>query len=369
MELGSGSLEGLVTREAWQRRRVFLTGHTGFKGGWLAVWLGRLGARVYGYALDPPTQPSFFADVDVGRTLAADTRADLRDLPRLQAAMRAAEPEVVFHLAAQPLVRDSYERPLETFMTNVVGTAHVLEACRAAASVRAVVVITTDKVYENRKWLYPYREVDRLGGHDPYSASKAAAELVTASYRSCFFARADAAHVASARAGNVIGGGDWAKDRLLPDCLRAFADGAPAQLRHPSSVRPWQHVLEPLSGYLALAQRLLDSDGAAFATAWNFGPEPADYATVGEVAAMAAQCWGSGAKVAEGPNPDDFVETELLRIDSSSARARLGWRPRWSMRKAVEQTVMWHRARQAGAALGPITLDQIADYESNGGHD
>jgi CDP-glucose 4,6-dehydratase len=359
-------LEGLVTRAAfWRDRPVFVTGHTGFKGGWLSIWLQRLGAQVHGYALEPPTTPSLYEHADVRKVLATDGRGDLRDLAQLTGALRASAPEVVFHLAAQPLVRESYEQPLATLETNIIGTAHLLEACRTTPSVRSVVVVTTDKVYEDRKSLEPYREGDRLGGHDPYSASKAAAELVTASYRSSFFER-EAARIATARAGNVIGGGDWAKDRLLPDCVRAFGARSAVTLRNPQAVRPWQHVLESLSGYLALAERLAADDGPDVAAAWNFGPETTDYATVAEVAQTIAELWGDGARVVHAPSADAPVETQLLRLDSSRARERLGWRSRWTTREAVAQTVLWHRAQVDGQDMLLMTREQIAAYEAAG---
>jgi CDP-glucose 4,6-dehydratase len=249
--------------------------------------------------------------------------------------------------------------------TNIIGTAHVLEVCRETPSVRAVVVVTTDKVYEDRKSSQPYREADRLGGHDPYSASKAAAELVTASYRSSFFeGNRGSARVATARAGNVIGGGDWAKDRLLPDCVRAFSAGAAAALRSPNAVRPWQHVLESLSGYLVLAERLAADEGSELASAWNFGPEPTDFATVREVARTIAELWGDGARVVDAPSADDPVETQVLRIDSSRARELLRWRSRWTMRQAVERTVSWHRAQVDGKDMLSVTREQIAAYEA-----
>ena len=352
----------------WHDRPVLVTGHTGFKGSWLTLWLHRLGARVHGYALGPPTEPSLFEATAVASLLAADVRADLADLIRLNAAFREAQPEVVFHLAAQPLVREGYRDPLGTLASNVIGTAHLLEAVRATPSVRAVVLITTDKVYENREWEYPYREIDPLGGHDPYSASKAAAEIVAASYRSSFFGN-DAGHparVATARAGNVIGGGDWAADRLVPDCLRAFAAGEAVRLRYPAAVRPWQHVLEPLAGYLLLAEQLLGIDGARFARAWNFGPDVHGDAGVGEVAAVTARCWGKDARVEHLPSPENPHEAGLLRLDSSRARSELGWRPRWSMQRALNQTVAWHRAWLRGADMAACSLGQIQDYEQGG---
>ena len=281
MGVGQGAVEGLVSL---RDRPVLVTGHTGFKGGWLSLWLATLGARVHGYALAPPTHPNLFDVAGVARVLASDTRADLADLAALTATFERFRPEIVFHLAAQPLVREGYRDPLGTLATNVTGTAHVLEATRAVDSVRAVVVVATYKVYQNVETGHAFSEVDPLGGHDPYSGSKAAAEIAVASYRSSFFGPGrHPARIATARAGNVIGGGDWAADRLVPDCLRAFATGEPVRLRHPEAVRPWQHVLGPLSGYLGLAARLLDEDGEPLARAWNFGPDADDDATVGDV--------------------------------------------------------------------------------------
>jgi CDP-glucose 4,6-dehydratase len=271
---------------------------------------------------------------------------------------------VVFHLAAQPLVRESYRDPLGTLATNVMGTAHVLEATRNIDSVRAVVLITTDKVYDNRETNEPYREVDSLGGHDPYSASKAAAEIVAASYRASFFSTENghSARIATARAGNVIGGGDWALDRLVPDCLRAFAAGDAVRLRFPHSVRPWQHVLEPLAGYLRLADRLLTPDGETFAKAWNFGPDASGDATVGEVAQTTAQLWGDGARVELAPSTANPHEAGMLRLDSTRARTALGWTPRWPLRRALEQTVAWHQAWLRGTDMSAVCRDQIEAY-------
>lgn len=353
-------------RATWDGRSVFLTGHTGFKGGWLSLWLERLGARVHGYALDPRREPSLCTVARVRESLASDVRADLADLPRLRATFEAARPEVVFHLAAQALVRESYADPLGTLATNVMGTAHVLEAVRASPSVKAVVVVTTDKVYENREWAYPYREVDPLGGRDPYSASKAAAEIVTASWRASFFEGPSRhpARIATARAGNVIGGGDWAADRLVPDCLRAFAEGRAVTLRNPGSVRPWQHVLEPLSGYLALAAGLLGPRGAELESAWNFGPDAAGEATVGDVAEIAAACFGDGARVELDRTGRHPHEAGQLRLDSGRARRELGWSPRWTLRQALESTVTWHKAWLAGADMRAAVADEIAAWES-----
>jgi len=348
----------------WHDRSVLVTGHTGFKGGWLSLWLHELGARVHGYALDPPTEPNLFSAATVRSALESDIRADINSLADLRAAFVRTRPEVVLHLAAQPLVRESYRDPITTFATNVMGTAHVLEAARATRSVRAIVIITTDKVYESDEHTRPHVEQDALGGHDPYSASKAAAEIVSASYRASFFATASghAAHVATARAGNVIGGGDWAADRLVPDCLRAFPDGAAVSLRYPDSVRPWQHVLEPLSGYLQLAERLLGSDGGRFARAYNFGPDASDDATVGEVAAMTARLWGDSARVRHAASAHHPHEAGSLRLDSTRARTELGWHPRWSLEQALQHTVDWHRAWLRGDDMNACSVAQIRRY-------
>ena len=350
----------------WRGRPVLVTGHTGFKGGWLSLWLRALGAEVHGYALNPPTEPNLFEAARIEAQLASDARADLADLGRLRAMFAAARPEVVFHLAAQPLVRDGYRDPLGTFATNVIGTAHVLEAARESDSVRAIVVITTDKVYENLETGHAYRETDPLGGHDPYSASKAAAEIVTASYRRSFFEAPGvrAAQVATARAGNVIGGGDWAAERLVPDCLRAFDKGEAVQLRRPDAVRPWQHVLEPLSGYLLLAQNLASSNGSEFAGAWNFGPEVQDDATVGDVAEAVARLWGGGARVVRAASPEGPHEAGLLHLDSRRARTTLRWKPRWRLDEALARTLAWHRAWKLGTDMHAFCLQQIHDYEA-----
>jgi CDP-glucose 4,6-dehydratase len=323
---------------------------------------------VHGYALNPPTDPALFDVAAVGTLLATDTRADLSDLERLRKSLTDAQPEVVFHLAAQPLVRESYRDPLGTLRSNVMGTAHVLEVARAVDSVRAIVLITTDKVYQNYESMHPYREVDPLGGRDVYSASKAAAEIVAASYRASFFGQAGHhANVATARAGNVIGGGDWAADRLVPDCLRAFANGEAVRLRFPRAVRPWQHALEPLSGYLQLAQRLASGDGPKFAKAWNFGPDESGDATVAEVAEMTARLWGKNARVEHVPSNENPHEAGLLRLDSTNARTELGWKPRWRLGETLEQTVAWHQAWRRGAEMGAVSLDQIQAFEAKAG--
>ena len=369
MGLGEGTMEDLVNPMAgpWRGRSVLVTGHTGFKGGWLALWLARLGARVHGFALDPPTAPSFFDTARVADVLASDTRADLADLDALRSVLARAQPVAIFHLAAQSLVRESYRDPLATFATNVMGTAHVLEAARAIPATRALVVVTTDKVYENRESMHAYEEHDPLGGHDPYSASKAASEIVAASYRSSFFTGndAEAPRIATARAGNVFGGGDWAKDRLVPDALRCFAAGEPLRLRFPAAVRPWQHVLEPVAGYLALAEALLGGGGVQCAQAWNFGPTEQDMASVGDVAAAIARLWGEGARV-EASTDMHPHEAGLLMLDSRRARDTLGWRPRWSLEHALARTLAWQRSWHAGADMQAITLAQIDDYIATG---
>jgi CDP-glucose 4,6-dehydratase len=351
---------------SWKGLPVLLTGNTGFKGGWLSLWLHALGAEVHGYATAPPTKPSLFEVGRVSTVLASDTRADLADLDTLRSVFEACRPAVVFHLAAQPLVRASFVDPLGTLATNVIGTAHVLEAARAASSVRAIVVVTTDKVYRPRSPSVAHGEDDSLGGDDVYSASKAAAELVASSYRASFFARARRSRcaIATVRAGNVIGGGDWALDRLVPDCLRAFASGEAVHLRYPDAVRPWQHVLEPLAGYLELAQRLLDANAAGFETAWNFGPDVADVVSVREMAEALAALWRDGARVVANTSTLDPPETSVLMLDSTRARQQLRWAPRWRLADALKRTVEWHRAWHEGEDMQAVTLRQIADYSS-----
>ena len=363
MGFGQGALEGLVEL---RDRAVLLTGHTGFKGGWLALWLASLGARVHGYALAPPTQPNVFEAARIADILASDTRADLADRAALSKVLDRTRPQLVVHLAAQSLVSEGYSDPIGTIGTNVVGTANLLEAIRRVDAVRAVIVVATDKVYANLETGHAFSEEDPLGGHDPYSASKAAAEIVVSSYRSSFFGDGrHPARIASARAGNVIGGGDWAADRLVPDCLRAFAAGEPVRLRHPGAVRPWQHVLEPLSAYLALAAHLLAADGAGFASAWNFGPDAADVASVDDVAQRVATLWGDGARVEHGADAT-WHEAGLLRLDSSRAGSELGWTPRWSLGKALEQTVAWHRAWTRDEDMQAVCREQIGAYARAG---
>lgn len=350
----------------WDKTSVFVTGHTGFKGSWLSLLLHTLGAKVHGYALNPPTVPSLFKIANVADVIESDTRANLSDVTSLQRALEATNPKVVFHLAAQPLVRESYANPLNTFATNIMGTANLLEAVRSVNGIEAVVIITTDKVYENREWAYPYREVDPLGGHDPYSASKAAAEIVVASYRASFFNGSfeNCARIATARAGNVIGGGDWAVGRLVPDCLRAFGKETPVRLRYPQSVRPWQHVLEPIAGYIRLAEKLLGDEERRYTCAWNFGPDSTGDATVGKVAQLTADIWGKGAQVLIDEVKSHPHEAGVLRLDIARARAELGWQLDWSVKQALQATVDWHRAWLAGRDMQSYTLSQIRSFQA-----
>ena len=356
----------LPAADFWSGRRVFLTGHTGFKGSWLCLWLHRLGAQISGYALEPPTEPNLFELARIAELLHRHQLADIRDGAALAAAMQQAQPEIVIHLAAQPLVRASYENPLETYATNVMGTVHLCEAVRSCPSVRAVINVTTDKCYENREWVWGYRENDALGGYDPYSSSKGCSELVTAAYRQSYFNPLEYGRhkvaMASARAGNVIGGGDWAVDRLLPDILRAIAAGEPVRIRSPHAVRPWQHVLEPLCGYLTLARRLHE-EGPAFAESWNFGPADDDARSVEWIVQELCERWGEGAAyiLDGGKHPH---EAHYLKLDCSKARQRLGWTPRWHLPVALAVTVAWTKGYGAGSDLRQLSLAQIAGYEA-----
>lgn len=346
----------------WRGRRVLVTGHTGFKGSWLSLWLQEMGARVAGFALPPPTRPSLYESARVGEGMESHM-GDLRDLEALTAVVRHFRPEVIFHLAAQPLVRRSYQEPVETYTTNVIGTVHLLEAVRRCETVQAVVNVTSDKCYHNREWEWGYRESDPMGGADPYSSSKGCAELVTDAWRHSYFSSGP--WLASARAGNVIGGGDWAEDRLIPDLLTAFARGEAAPIRNPHAVRPWQHVLEPLAGYLLLAERLVH-DGAAVADGWNFGPADEEARPVGWIADRLAELWGEGAHW-QSQGGDHPHEATWLKLDSSRARLRLGWSPRWGLEEALRRVVEWHRAHADGADLRAVTLEQIHAYRQIGG--
>jgi len=354
----------MIDQGFWRARRVLVTGHTGFKGGWLCLWLQQLGAEVTGYALAPNTSPNLFEAAAVGKGLRQSILADIRDLDRLCEVLRNARPEVVIHMAAQPLVRASYENPIETYSVNVLGTVTLLEAIRRSGGVRSVVSVTSDKCYENREWAWGYREADPMGGFDPYSSSKGCAELVTAAMRNSFFNPASWSEhkvaVASARAGNVIGGGDWAEDRLVPDLVRAFTAGRAAAVRRPEAVRPWQHVLEPLSGYLVLAQRLI-ADGPACAEGWNFGPDESDAKEVGWLANRMSELWGEGARF-EGDRGAHPHEATFLKLDCSKARARLGWRPRWHLDRALAETITWYRGFYGTADVRAFSVRQIEAY-------
>jgi CDP-glucose 4,6-dehydratase len=348
----------------WKGRRVFLTGHTGFKGGWMALWLSSLGARVRGYALDPSTTPNLFTAADIGSRI-EDIRGDIRDAAALDRAMLDFAPEVVFHMAAQPLVRLSYQDPIGTFETNVIGTARVLDAVRRTPSVRAVVSVTTDKCYENHEWIWPYRETDPLGGHDPYSASKACAEIVSASFRRSFFAPDRKVALATARAGNVIGGGDWSTDRLIPDLVRGFLSGEPVRIRRPHSIRPWQHVLEPLKGYLTLADKLLTPDAVNYSTAYNFGPADEDARPVSWIADRMVHFWGNNATWVLDEDPNAPHEATYLKLDTSRARQELAWTPKLRLEMALDWLVTWYRTWQSTPnAIQSLTLSQIAVYQN-----
>lgn len=345
----------------WKGRRVFITGHTGFKGSWLTMWMRRWGAQVKGFALPPETEPSLFDEAGVGEGIVSDF-GDIRDFAAVAASMRAFEPEVVIHMAAQPLVRLSYHDPIGTYATNVTGTIHVLEAARQLPSIRAFVSVTSDKCYENREWQWGYREIDPMGGHDPYSSSKGCAELVTAAWRRSYFSRPEGMQVASVRAGNVIGGGDWAADRLIPDILRAFEAGEVVTIRNPQATRPWQHVLEPLSGYLLVAERLC-TEGGKWAEGWNFGPDIRDVRPVGWIADAMVSLWGENA--AWQLTPDALLhEARALALDCSKARNELGWKPTWALETALRRIVDWSKQRRARVPVRQICEAELSAFLS-----
>lgn len=355
-----------VVSEFWREKKVFLTGHTGFKGSWLSIWLNKLGANVVGYALPPPTNPSLYEAAKID-TLVESHFGDVRDFLKLQKVMANAKPDIVIHMAAQALVRYSYANPIETYMTNVMGTAHVLEAVRSVESVKAVVNVTTDKCYENKEWDWGYRENEPLGGHDPYSSSKACSELITTAYRKSFFINSESNQVAlgSARAGNVIGGGDWATDRLIPDILRALENQTAVVVRNPEAIRPWQHVLEPLSGYLTLAENLFKS-GSEFATAYNFGPAQEDAKEVEWIVRRIVELWGPTAKYSIQKESRAVHEAKYLKLDCSKAMSELKWRPVWSLSRALDGIVDWQKAYIKNPDLAlEITLNQIKTFEES----
>lgn len=351
----------VIDNNFWSGRSVFITGHTGFKGGWLSYWLSQMGAKVHGYSLEAPTTPNFFTVCNLEKYLESCTIGNILDFKQLHKAIDQTSPEIIFHLAAQPLVRESYFTPTATFETNVIGTVNVMEACRSVPSIKAIINVTTDKCYENKEWSWPYRENDRLGGRDPYSASKACAEIAAAAYRHSFLTVANI-HLASVRAGNVIGGGDWATDRLIPDFLRALDIGELLTIRSPNAVRPWQHVLEPLSGYLMLAEKLF-SKGNAFAEAWNFGSNDEDAKPVSSI--VNQLCDRTPGAKWQTDNAQQPHEAGLLKLDSSKAKIKLGWNPRWNLEMALNKTIDWHHAWRKGDDMAAITSSQIQAYLSS----
>jgi CDP-glucose 4,6-dehydratase len=355
----------------FRSKKIFITGHSGFKGSWLVVWLKLLGGRVYGYALDPPTSPSLFTAVNVASMMEENWVADVREYSTLTSALQQAQPDIVYHFAAQPLVRESYLEPRDTFETNVIGTVNILDAIRKVPSVKVCIVVTSDKCYRNREWEYSYREEDEIGGVDPYSASKACTELVTSAYRTSFLSteRGRAIGLATVRAGNVIGGGDWAKDRIISDCILSLQAGNSIKVRNPQAMRPWQHVLEPLSGYLWLAAKLW-SHPEKYSEAWNFGPASDDWHSVREMADMVVSEWGSGdwTDISEAGAPH---EAGLLRLSIDKAQSRLGWMPIWRLHKAVCQTINWYKSFYSMATPTQLLMaceTAIKEY-SNEAHD
>ena len=354
----------MIDTSFWHNKKVFITGHTGFKGSWLCLWLHRLGVNVTGYSLNPPTNPSLFKLARVEKLVDSIT-GDVRDGKKLIKCLSEVKPEIVIHLAAQPLVRDSYQLPVDTYAINVMGTVNVLEAIRLYGdTVRAFINITTDKVYENREYLWAYQETEPLGGYDPYSNSKACSELVTTAYRNSYFNPGDYKKhkiaVATARAGNVIGGGDWSKDRIVPDCIKAILTGKPILVRNPYAIRPWQHVLEPLSGYLCLAEKLC-KDSPKYSESWNFGPVDNDCKPVEYLVKAICRQWGPEAlftfvKV-KGPH-----EAAFLKLDCSKAHARLGWRPRWNLEKALSATVAWYKTYSSKGDVKDMCFKQIDEF-------
>lgn len=360
-------MEGVAMSPAfWRGRRVFLTGHTGFKGSWLSLWLQSLGAEVTGYALNPPTNPSLFETANVSDGMKS-VIGDVRDLKSLQSAMRKANPEIVIHMAAQPLVRYSYANPVETYATNVMGSVHLLEAVRHNEGVKVVVNVTSDKCYDNREWVWGYREDEAMGGYDPYSNSKGCAELVTAAYRSSFFnPESYSEHrvaIASARAGNVIGGGDWAGDRLIPDFIRAIVAGETVIIRSPNAIRPWQHVLEPLNGYLLLAENLYHH-GSKYAEAWNFGPSESDAKSVEWIINQLVNHWGSDASFKIDAGAANLHEAHFLKLDCSKARMQLGWKPQWDATETIRRICHWHKAHLHGQNMKVYALGEIQQYQA-----
>ena len=350
-----------VNPRFWKDKKVFITGHTGFKGSWLCIWLKHMGAEIKGFSLPPTTSQSLFQQACVADGMESEM-GDIRDLQSLTESMLSFDPDILIHMAAQPLVQLSYVEPVSTYMTNVMGTVHVLEAARRCKSLKSIVNVTTDKCYENKEWIWGYRENEPMGGHDPYSNSKGCSELVTAAYRKSFFDSNETASVASARAGNVIGGGDWAEGRLIPDALKAFNARKPVMIRNPSATRPWQHVLEPLSGYLSLAERLYTT-GDKYAEGWNFGPRDEDVVPVGDVLDYLVSNWHTSVSW-ETDSSEYPHEAQLLSLDISKARSRLNWQPLWSLSKALSSIIEWNSEFIKGSNMADITLSQIQEHQN-----
>ena len=344
----------------WRGKNVIITGHTGFKGCWLAFWLTQLGTKVTGYALDPPTDPNLFSALEIQKNI-IDLRNDIRDLFSLKSAIRSAAPDIIIHMAAQSLVRQSYKDPVSTYETNVLGTVNIFDACRTCDSVRVILIVTSDKCYENKEVDYSYGETDPMGGHDPYSSSKGCAELVTSAFRRSFYNNPSAPAIASARAGNVIGGGDWASDRIIPDAMRAFSDKQILQVRNPDAIRPWQHVLEPISGYMTLCEKMW-YEPSKFSKGWNFGPEDESVCTVKEVTDKVSALWGNHA-VWTKSNGDHPHEATLLKLDITEAKKKLAWIPKWDLDTALEKTVSWYKSYYNGEDIHKMSLEQINKYQ------
>jgi CDP-glucose 4,6-dehydratase len=351
--------KGKVDASFWKGKKVYLTGHTGFKGSWLSLWLQNMGALVKGYSLDVNTNPALFIEANVAAEMESEI-GDIRNLEKLTKSMVSFSPDILIHMAAQPLVRLSYQEPVDTYTTNVIGTVNVLEAARKCSNLKAIVSVTTDKCYENKEWEWGYRENEAMGGHDPYSSSKGCAELVTSAYRRSFFSSEDTASLASARAGNVIGGGDWAEDRLIPDILNAFEKSEPVVIRNPLSTRPWQHVLEPLSGYLVLAQELY-INGDEFAEGWNFGPNDEDCKPVNWILDRMVTYWGNDASWSLDKNNNPH-EAGFLKLDCSKASNRLKWNPKWNLQLTLKSIVDWHQIYSNGGDIKKQCLKEINTY-------
>lgn len=358
----------MIERTFWKGKKVFITGHTGFKGSWLCLWLHSLGAEITGYSLNPPTVPSLFSLCNL-QNLTHTMIGDIRNREALNRAMLQADPDIIIHMAAQPLVRASYQNPIETYETNVLGTLHVFEAVRTVLNNRnkkiGIINVTSDKCYENKEWVWGYRETEAMGGHDPYSNSKACSELITSSFRNSFFNPLTydkhGVALASARAGNVIGGGDWAQDRLVPDCIRSLLKGEKIQIRNPRSIRPWQHVLEPLGGYLLLAQKLM-IDGVSYAEGWNFGPNEGDEKPVQWIVESLCKKWGGSAEYTVEQEPQ-WHEAHFLKLDCAKAKSKLGWKPKWNLDHALDKIIEWTISYKDGQDMKKVCLKQIKEYE------